>query len=575
MRFIHNILPITDWLPKYKKAHLTGDLFAGITVGVMLIPQGMAYALIAGLPPVYGLYASIVPQLIYALFGTSRQLSVGPVAMDSLLVAAGVSVIATSGTETYIALAILLAFLTGLFQVLLGIMRLGFITNLMSKPVISGFTSAAALVIAFNQLPHLLGVAPGSSDKPLMILFSLFGQFQEVYWMTLLIGIGSVLLILALKKVSAKIPGALLSVIMGTLLVSLFGLNEQGVSIVRAIPDGLPDFKIPVWSLDQVFDLLPLAITLSLISYMEAFSIAKALESKTRDHKVRPNQELIALGASNLLGSLFQGFSVTGGFSRSAVNQSAGANTPLASVISAVLIGLTLIFLTPLFYYLPNAVLAAVIIVGVLGLIDFGYAKQLWQDSKIEFALLAGTFLITLNFNLVVGIIGGIVFSILILLYKTANPHIARLGRVPGHHEFRNVRRFKNLEVWPHVLIIRLDAPLTFINIQYFKEYVESHIYEPDGKVETVILDAGPISYLDASASSGLRELLENLREKQVEFVICDLIGPVRDMLHKTGLGEILNKENVFFDLNEAVKYAVTHEQGDFKDFALQANDDK
>ncbi|MEQ8470763.1 MAG: solute carrier family 26 protein [Marinoscillum sp.] len=574
MRFIHNILPITDWLPKYKRAYLSGDIFAGITVGIMLIPQGMAYALIAGLPPVYGLYASIVPQLIYAIFGTSRQLSVGPVAMDSLIVAAGVSVIATAGTDAYIALAILLAFLTGVFQVLLGAMRLGFITNLLSKPVISGFTSAAALVIAFNQLHHLLGVDLGDSDKPLVILFSFFEQVQLVHWMTLSIGLGSVLLIFTLKKVSVRIPGALFSVIIGTLLVSVYGLNEFGVSIVRSIPDGLPDFKMPEWSFDQLVDLFPLAITLSLISYMEAFSIAKALESQKRDHKVRPNQELIALGASNLVGSLFQGFSVTGGFSRSAVNKSSGANTPLASIISAALIGVTLIFLTPLFYFLPNAVLAAVIMVGVAGLIDMSYAKQLWHDSKVEFALLAGTFLITLNFNLVVGIIGGIVFSILILLYKTAYPHIARLGRVPGHHEFRNVKRFKNLEVWPHVLIIRLDAPLTFINIQYFKEYVEGHIYDPDGKVETIILDAGPISYLDASASSGLRELLESLREKQIEFVICDLIGPVRDMLHKTGLGEILNKENVFFDLNEAVKYAVTHEQGDFKDFALQANDD-
>jgi len=565
-------MPIATWLPNYRKDDLRGDAFAGLTVGIMLIPQGMAYALIAGLPPVYGLYASIVPQLIYAVFGTSRQLSVAPVAMDSLLVAAGVSVLATQGTEAYVGFAISLAFFMGAFQLLLGVLRLGFITNLLAKPVISGFTSAAALIIGLNQLKYLLGVELEKSNQVYKILWSAVQQAEKTHWLTLLIGLAGILLIKGAKKIHPNIPGALLAVIFGTVVVYAMQLNQAGVSIVKNIPDGLPALQLPDFSLGQLGELIPLALTISVVAFMEAYSVAKAIEAKKRNYKVMPNQELVALGLANVVGSLFQSYPVTGGFSRSAVNYQAGANTPLASVISAGLVALTLIFLTPLFYYLPQAILASVIMVAVAGLIDFAYAKQLWRDNKTDFLLLLATFLVTLNFSMVPGIVTGVILSILVLLYRAAYPHIAQLGRVKDHHEFRNITRFNDLEVWDNLLIVRLDAPLTFINIQYFKEYVENAVLEAQGRIDTVILDAAPISYLDATASTGLKDLLLFLQENQARLLVCNPIGPVRDTLYRTGLIDILGKNTIFFDLDEAVRYAITDETSDYQEYALQSN---
>lgn len=458
--------PILDWLPNYKKSDLSGDVFAGLTVGIMLIPQGMAYALIAGLPPVYGLYASIVPQIIYAIFGTSRQLSVAPVAMDSLLVAAGVSVMATEGTTAYIEFAILIAFFMGLFQLTLGIFRMGFITNLLSKPVISGFTSAAALIIGLNQLKYLLGTDIVKSNQVHEIIWNAIQKIDETHILTLFIGVAGIIIIKSVKVIHKSIPGALMAVIFGILVAYFFQLDASGVAIVRTIPDGLPPFQLPNFSLGRMGELIPLSLTISVVAFMEAFSVAKALEAKKRDYKVVANQELIGLGAANLVGALFQSYPVTGGFSRSAVNFQSGANTPLSSVISAGLIALTLLFLTPLFYFLPTAILASVIMVAVSSLIDIPYALKLWKGNKVEFALLMATFLVTLNFSMVPGIVTGVVLSILILLYRSAYPHIAELGRLKGHIEFRNVNRFKDLVTYENTLIIRIDASLSFINIQ-------------------------------------------------------------------------------------------------------------
>lgn len=538
----------------------------------MLIPQGMAYAMIAGLPPVYGLYASIVPQIIYAILGTSRQLSVAPVAMDSLLVAAGVSVLAVEGTDAYIGFAILLAFFMGIFQLLLGVFRLGFITNLLSKPVISGFTSAAALIIGLNQLKYLIGVDIEKSNKVYEIVWNTLNQLEETHILTFLIGVAGIVIIQVAKKLHRSMPGALIAVVLGILVVSSLKLDQVGVGIVETIPSGLPAFKLPNLGLGKLAELVPLAMTISIVAFMEAYSVAKAIEAKKKNYKVIPNQELIGLGAANLIGSLFQSYPVTGGFSRSAVNHQSGANTPLASVVSAVLVALTLIFLTPLFYFLPTAILASVIMVAVASLIDWSYAKRLWHDSKAEFTLLVVTFLVTLNFSMVPGIVTGIVLSILLLLYRTAYPHIARLGRLKGHHEFRNVNRFDNLEVWENMMILRFDAAISFINIQYIKEYL-LHAIEEEPTIDTIIIDAGPVSHLDATAAQGIADLLLVLREKGIRMLLCDVIGPVRDVLRHTGLLDEVGKENIFLSLNETVNYALTNEPGDFKEQALQSNE--
>lgn len=564
---IEKIFPILTWLPGYSKSNLRGDLFAGLTVGVMLIPQGMAYAMLAGLPPVYGLYASIFPMIIYAFLGTSRQLSVAPVAMDSLLVASGVGVLAAEGSQTYISYAILLAMFVGAFQVLLGVLRFGFITNLLSKPVISGFTSAAAIIIAMSQLKHLLGIELEGSMKFFETVRGFLSTVGAVDWVTFLIGAGGIVFIVFVKKWDQRIPASLAVVLLGILSVQVFDLN---VSLVGEIPSGLPMFELPEVSWEVFKDLAPLALTIAAIAYMEAFSVSKAIETQTNTKTVNPNQELVALGTSNIFGSLFQAFPVSGGFSRSAVNVRSGARTPLASLISAAVVILTILFFTSFFYSLPKAILASIIIVAVLGLFDVHYPRKLFRENKIDFVILVLTFLITLNVGMVIGIVSGISLSILHLIYKLAVPHIAILGKVSGHHEFRNISRFEGLESWKEMVLMRLDAPLTFINIGYFKDFVNAQLND---ETKFVVVDAGPVSHLDATAADGLREMIQKLKERDVQFVICDLIGPTRDMFHKTGLMELLGTENIFIDLNEAVMFLTDHKGGDFKTFAIQHSD--
>ena len=562
---------IPNWLRNYKQDYLGGDLSAGITVGVMLIPQGMAYALIAGLPPEYGLYASIVPQLIYAFTGTSRQLSVGPVAMDSLLVASGVSLLAAEGTTAYISFAILVAFFMGSFQLLMGTFRLGFVTNLLSKPVISGFTSAAALIIALSQLKYLLGIEISRSNRFYEVVLDVFDKVGNTNVITFAIGLGGIVLLKIFGKKNNKIPGALIVVIIGITLTFLLELDHLGVSIVKEIPKGLPVFSIPDFSLGSFGSVLPLALTISVIAFMESFSVAKALEAKTQDHKVLPNRELVSLGVANLAGSFFQSYPVTGGFSRSAVNHQSGAKTPFSSIISAGLVGVTLLFLTPLFYHLPHAILASIIMVAVIGLFDHVYIRELWADNKKEFLVLAVTFLITLNIGMVLGILTGIILSILLFLYRSANPHIARLGRLKGHHEFRNINRFKDLETWSGIVVLRVDAPLSFINIQGIKEYIQNLI-QSDKSIHEVIIDFGPVSYVDASAVVGLRELLDHMNRKEVRLVLCDIIGPVRDTMKQTGLTTDIGEKNLFLSLGDAIENVLSDTSETHKEVTLQTN---
>ncbi|WP_255399314.1 SulP family inorganic anion transporter [Roseivirga sp. 4D4] len=565
--------PILSWLPNYKRDYLSNDLFAGLTVGVMLIPQGMAYALIAGLPPVYGLYASVVPQIIYAIFGTSRQLSVAPVAMDSLLVATGVSVLATEGTDAYVTFAIMLALFMGIAQFSLGLIRMGFITNLLSKPVISGFTSAAALIIGLNQLKYLLGIDVARGHEIHKVLASAFEKIGEVHWLTLIIGLAGIAFIKLSKRLSSKLPGALIAVVVGILVVFALGLDEKGVSVVRDIPQGLPAFIIPNVSWELVEKLLPLSLTIAVVAYMEAFSVAKAIESKRRNYKVMPNQELIALGAANIVGSLFQSYPVTGGFSRSAVNEQAGAQTPLASIISAVLVALTLLFLTPLFYHLPHAILAAIIMVAVSGLIDTKYVLTLWKTNKVELGLLLATALVTLTFGMVPGIVSGIILSVLILLFKAANPHMALLGRVNGFSEYRNLKRFDDLETWDELMIVRVDVPFVFVNIQTIKERIINEALKRDEKLKFVILDAASVVHMDATGIIGVRDLIESLKEKEITLLFAEVIGPVRDALYKNDLVNIKSGETFFLTTDDAVKYCLSEEvEASRTKLALQTN---
>jgi len=535
---IKKILTILDWLPSYSKSDFFKDLPAGITVGIMLIPQGMAYALIAGLPMVYGLYASLVPQVIYALTGTSRQLAVGPVAMDSLLVAAGLTSIAVVGSDRYIELAIALALMMGSIQLLLGMMRAGFLVNFLSKPIVSGFTSAAALIIGANQITNLLGIEIPQNNQLHKLIYSLSDAFEAIHIPTLLLGIGSIALLMVLSKYKGKIqvPATLVVVVVGIVVVKLLGLNEGGVAIVGLIPEGLPSFLSPSINSADFTQLLPIAVTLALIAFMEAYSIAKTIEER-HDYKIDADQELRALGLANIFGALFKSYPTTGGFSRTAVNEKVGAVTPMASLISAALIAMTLLFLTPLFYHLPKAVLAAIVIVAVSGLVDIKLPILLWKNHKVEAGLLFVTFLVTVTVGMTQGIGVGMGLSIAVLVFKQMRPHFAELGEIEG--VFRNVKRFENAVVREDLLIVRFDASVNFANHRFLNSSIKNLIDARKGKVETIILCAESIGYIDASGLGGLENLIDDLEKRGIDFRLSAAIGPVRDVI---GTSELMNK---------------------------------
>ncbi len=553
---IRKFLPIFDWLPNYNKSWLKGDLGAGLTVGVMLIPQGMAYASIAGLPAVYGLYASIIPLLIYAIFGTSRQLAVGPVAMVSLLTATAIGSFSGLSTQEYVMYAILLAFLVGVIQFLLGLFRLGFLVNFLSHPVVSGFTSAAALIIGLSQLKSLLGINIPRSHHINEIIMNAFNKFSEWNWTSFAIGVGGIGVILLIKKISKSLPSQLFAVIFGILVVSVFGLNagENAVKIVGDIPSSLPSFSIPTMDLKLIELLLPMAITIALVSFMESIAVAKAIQSKHRDYKVLPNQELIGLGLANVFGSFFQSYPTTGGFSRTAVNDQAGAKTGLSAIISAALIVITLLFLTPLFYNLPKAILASVIMVAVFGLIDYKEAIHLWKSNKTDFFLLLITFFATLTIGIEKGIGLGVILSLATVILKTTRPHVAVLANIHGTHFYRNVVRFgEDVELKEDILIMRFDAQLYFANTTFFKDKLEELVAQKGEKLKLIIIDGESMNNLDSSGVHALIDVIDTYKSKGIEIAFSGMKGPVRDAMRKGGVIDKISFNHCFMSIQEAV----------------------
>ncbi len=549
------IFPIIDWAANYDKSWIKGDLSAGLTVGVMLIPQGMAYATLAGLPAVYGLYASVVPLIIYALFGSSRQLAVGPVAMVSLLTATALGAMPGISVEQYIGYAILLAFMAGAIQFVLGLFRLGFLVNFLSHPVVSGFTSAAALIIGISQLKHLLGIEIPRSNHVYEIVIHAAQNLSSVNWGAFIIGLIGIAIIVISKRINKALPGQLFAVIAGILIVVLFGLGtgSSSVPIVREIPASLPSFQIPEFDLEIMQSLLPMALTISLISFMESIAVAKAVQIRHRNYHVIPNQELIALGLANIAGSFFQSYATTGGFSRTAVNDQAGARTALAGMISAVLIVLTLLFLTPLFYNLPQAVLASVIMVAVFGLIDFKEAIHLFSSHRTDFWMLIVTFISTLGLGIEIGIGVGVILSLAMVLFQTTRPHTARLARVPNTHFYRNIERFENLEVLEEVLIYRFDAQLFFANTSFFKDKLYEYELIKKGKLKLLIIDGESINNIDSSALHALEEIVTDFRNRGVEVFFTGIKGPVRDLMKRSGFTNKVDPDHFFMSIQEAI----------------------
>ena len=550
---------------RYERGWLSGDVAAGLTVGVMLIPQGMAYALLAGLPPIYGLYAATLPLLVYAVLGSSRQLAVGPVAMDSLLTATGVGALAALGTEQYLYLAVALALMVGVIQLLAGLFRLGFLVDLLSRPIISGFTSAAALIIGLSQLQHLLGVDLGRSAFVHEILGSAVARLGDIHVLTLLIGLAGIALLLALKRWAPAVPGPLVVVVLAIAAVFLGGWPEAGVRIVGEVPAGLPALGLQLPGAADLRALLPTALTIALIGFMEGIAVAKAVNARHPEYTVVPNQELIAVGGANIASSLVGAFPVAGGFSRTAVNDQAGANTGLAAVISAGVIVLTLLFLTPLFYYLPQAVLASIIMVAVFKLIDWREAVRLWRVDRPDFWMLAATFLATLALGIQNGIAAGVALSIGVHVYRSMRPHLAVLGRIEGTSTYRNVNRFPDAREAPGILILRFDAPLYFGNMNYFQSQLDNLLAGRPG-LQAIVLNAEGIASVDSSAMYGLRGFVETQQARGVTVRLAGVIGPVRDAMKKAGLYDTVGRENFYLDVDQAVRCAAG------KGYALQSN---
>lgn len=545
-------LPIVTQLAAYRKADLQGDLSAGLTVGVMLIPQGMAYALIAGLPPIYGLYASLVPLIIYALFGTSRQLAVGPVAMVSLLVAAGVAPLADGDPARYITLALTLSLMVGVIQLALGLLRFGFLTNFLSHPVLAGFTSAAALIIGASQLRHLLGVDLPGTNYVHVILWAAINSISEIHITTFTLGMVGILLLIGLRRWKKAFPGALVVVVLATLVSWLFDLSETGLRIVGEVPRGLPAPVMPLAGMEEIMALLPAALTISLVGFMESIAVAKVYASRNK-YAINPDQELIGLGLANIAGAIFRSYPTTGGFSRTAVNAEAGARTNVAAIFSAVIIGLTLLFLTPLFFYLPQAVLAAIVMVAVAGLFEWKEFKYLWRVDKRDFGMLALTFVATLALGIEEGILAGVVASLVLALYRTSKPHVAVMGQLPGSTTFRNLSRHPEAVSSDEVVIFRMDAELFFANASYFKDQVDALT---EARPRVLIIDAYPINRIDSTGIHALQEVVEMVRERGVSIYLAGIKGPVMDMLKATAVDEMIGRDRFFYEVHEAATAA-------------------
>lgn len=565
---MRQFFPILDWITQYKKSYLAGDITAGLTVGVMLIPQGMAYAMLAGLPPIYGLYASTIPLIIYAIFGTSRQLAVGPVAMVALLISSGVGQLAAQGSPEFIQLAILLALIVGVIQFLMGFFKLGFLVNFLSHPVIAGFTSAAAVIIGFSQLKHLLGfnIPRGKVHETILAVIN---NYQDINIPTLTLGLVGILVLVILKRINRRIPGPLIAVVLGILAVYFLNLETSGVKIVKNVPDGLPPFHGLRWDFEKLSKLIPIALTIAFVGFMESIAVAKAIHAKYKDYKLIPNQELIGLGLANIIGSMFSSFPTTGGFSRTAVNDQAGARTGLAAIMSAFLIIITLLFFTSYFYFLPKAILAAIIMVAVYGLIDYKEAKHLWKTDRTDFWLFIITALGTLTLGIEEGIMIGVILSMSMLIYRVSYPHIAQLGKVPGTDLYRNIDRFDNLITDQSVAIMRFDAQLYFANINSFRNYIEELI-EQRPNVKHILLDAKTINNIDSSAVHMLKDLIAELKQKEILFYMVDVKGPLRDVICRTELRPYI-EEHIFVSISEALDYIKRNIEPQSDRYALQS----
>lgn len=565
---VKSIFPILEWLPGYDRQQFASDGMAGLIVAIMLVPQGMAYALLAGLPPEVGLYASIVPLVFYGLLGSSRALAVGPVAIVSLMVATTLGEIHESGTAGYASGAILLAFLSGAILLGMGAARLGVLVNYLSHPVISGFSSAAALIIGFAQLKHLLGFDIPRSHLITETLAHAVAHIDELNGATFAVALTSLAVLLVWKgplerwlrrlgvsdTAAGQLSksGPLVAVALTTLAVWALGLSgSAGVAIVSDIPAGLPPFTLPTFDLDLIEILLPSAFLISVVGFLESVSVAKSLASKRRQ-KIDANKELVALGAANISASLTGGYPVTGGFSRSLVNFAAGAVTPLASIITALLVAVTVLVLTPQLYFLPKATLAAIIVVAVANLVDLRTLRTTLAYNRADAASLIATFVAVLILGVELGIVAGAALSIALFLWRTSKPHVAVVGRVGETEHFRNVDRHA-VRTYPGLLAIRVDESLYFANTAQLEAEVLSRVAD-DPSVADLVLIMSAVNFVDASALETLEQMIERLADGGVTLHFAEIKGPVMDRLATVDFAKTLGPGRIFLSTHEAIE---------------------
>ncbi|MCY0149715.1 sulfate permease [Hoeflea sp. G2-23] len=559
------VMPVLDWGRRYDRDAFGNDLVAAVIVTIMLIPQSLAYALLAGLPAETGIYASIAPIVLYAIFGTSRALAVGPVAVVSLMTAAAIGHLAEPGSPELLVAAITLALLSGVFLILLGVFRLGFLANFLSHPVIAGFITATGILIAASQLRHILGIQAGGDNLPELVV-SLIENLGQVNWTTFAIGASATAFLFWVRKglkplllstgLNPKLAGVLAkagpvaAVVVSTFAVWVFNLGESaGVRVVGDVPQGLPPLTMPSFSLDLWGTLAGSAVLISIIGFVESVSVAQTLAARKRQ-RIVPDQELIGLGMANVGAAFTGGYPVTGGFARSVVNFDAGAETPAAGAFTAIGLLLAALLLTPLIYHLPQATLAATIIVAVLSLVDFSILKKTWVYSKADFAAVSATILLTLGFGVEIGVTAGVVLSILIHLYKSSRPHMAVVGRVPGTEHFRNVNQHK-VEIDETVLTLRVDESLYFANARYLEDSLYDMVAARP-KLKHVVLMCPAVNEIDMSALESLEAINERLKVLGVTFNLSEVKGPVMDRLRRSDFLHHLSGK-VFLSQHQAI----------------------
>jgi SulP family sulfate permease len=550
---VSDILPAVTWPARYERSNLRADLLAGVTVAATMVPQGMAYALLAGLPPAMGLYASIIPMIIYALIGSGRHTSVAPVTVDSLIVVLGLSAFATAMSPSYITLTIMLTAIVGGVQLAMGVLRLGFIVNFLSYPVLAGFTSAVAIITALAQLTHLLGISQPEHATVHDVALHVLAHATQANGATLAVGVGCILILWAMLRWAPKMPAALGLVVICTALAYGFGLDSHGVPVLGEVPSGLPVLSVPSLRWAEAEQLLPLALTLALVGFAQTISVGKSLGNKY-GYDVDANRELTALGLANMSSSVSQGYVVSGSLARSALNASSGAKTPLASIVTAVCVLATTLWFTPLFRHLPNATLAAILVVSAIRLIDLTEIRYLFKVKITEGILLVFTFAATLALGIMTGLVLGIVASILLFITLNTRPHTAILGRLPNTNIFRNVQHFPEAQTFPGLVILRIDASLYFANVVFLKATIHDICKQHQGDLKALILDASAVNDLDSSADTALHQLSDEFKQKGIAFYIAGIKAPVREVMRRSGLYGTLGGDHFFFTIDAAVK---------------------